>query len=216
MDNIVYKIKKPRRRRRRFFAIAAVLLIPVVLMLAFSFLDERFLPTVIEVASLESKNTINRAVNQATRVVSEAMDLRSGDFYFKSVDENGKLEALTVNTVLVNEVCVLLSEELTESFHEVQYQEISVPLGTILGIKSLANMGPKYPFTVMPVGEAIVDYESSFTSAGINQVNFQIWLNIEATMKIANPLQSQTIVITRKVPLVNTIINGEVPSIYKY
>ena len=64
------------------------------------------------------------------------------------------------------------------------------------------------------MGSAEVDYETEFISAGINQTNYKIWLTVDITVSLANPLYSKRVNMTRKIMLVDTIIKGEVPSNY--
>jgi len=64
------------------------------------------------------------------------------------------------------------------------------------------------------MGNAQVDYETGFEAVGINQVNFQVWLKVDSVIAVVNPLQRQEITVSRKVSLVNTVITGEVPSVY--
>jgi hypothetical protein len=66
----------------------------------------------------------------------------------------------------------------------------------------------------MPIGAANVEYHTSFTSAGINQINFQVWLTVTAAMQIVNPLQTREAAVERSVPLVNTVFAGEIPEIF--
>ena len=77
-----------------------------------------------------------------------------------------------------------------------------------------SNTGPSIPFYLKPMGLASVDYETSFTAEGINQINFKIWINVAMDIKIVNPLRSETMSVSRKIMLVDTIINGTVPERY--
>jgi len=67
---------------------------------------------------------------------------------------------------------------------------------------------------LQPIGDATADYETSMTQAGVNQVNFQVWINVHTTVSIVNPLWSKDLEITRKLTLVNTVFNGEIPKTY--
>ena len=66
----------------------------------------------------------------------------------------------------------------------------------------------------MPSKEALVNYNTEFNSVGINQSNFKIWIDINTTVRIINPLQKKEIEFNRKVMIVDTVINGVVPENY--
>ncbi|HBF64872.1 MAG TPA: hypothetical protein DDW34_02835 [Clostridium sp.] len=89
-----------------------------------------------------------------------------------------------------------------------------IPLGAALDSAFFANHGPKIPFTLMPVGAVTSDYETSFTSAGINQINYKIWVNLSFELQIANPLFKEKIVFSKKIMLIDTIISGKVPDYF--
>ena len=40
-------------------------------------------------------------------------------------------------------------------------------------------------FTLLPQGIVDVDYETSFESVGINQINYKIWITISVDIKMA-------------------------------
>ena len=64
------------------------------------------------------------------------------------------------------------------------------------------------------MGAATVAYETSFSSAGINQINFKIWIDVSMEIKIVSPLWQQTMTVARKIMLVDTVISGTVPERY--
>ena len=85
---------------------------------------------------------------------------------------------------------------------------------SITGINFFNTAGPKFKINVVPIGNALVDYETKFISAGINQTNFQVWLDIKFNSQVINPLNQKKFVFKKKIPLINTIINGTVPNTY--
>ena len=64
------------------------------------------------------------------------------------------------------------------------------------------------------MGSTKVDYISTFESAGINQINYKIWLNISIELKIVNPLYHETITMERKIMLADIVFIGKVPEHY--
>jgi hypothetical protein len=56
--------------------------------------------------------------------------------------------------------------------------------------------------------------DSEFISAGINQVNYKIWLNISIELQIVNPFYKENLKLIRKVLLADMIFNGKVPEHY--
>lgn len=202
-----------KEKYRNFLFLIFVLFIILIFFIVKTF-NQRMLPIVLEITELNSKTQINRIINDSMKDNIEIHSLNSADFYIKTADANGNLNSLSVNTILVNQICSQLAVDISEKLSVLKTEVVAVPVGTVLGIDSLSNIGPKYKIKILPLGDATVNYESSFTSVGINQINFQIWLNIESAIKVVNPLQSNEIKVTRKMALVDTVFSGEIPKTY--
>jgi len=110
--------------------------------------------------------------------------------------------------------CTQLNNEINAAMQTLPNERILIPLGAALDSAFFANHGPKIPFTLMPVGAVTSDYETSFTSAGINQINYKIWVNLSFELQIANPLFKEKIVFSKKIMLIDTIISGKVPDYF--
>ena len=174
--------------------------------------NRTIIPVVTAVASQRSVTIINDVVNTSLIGVINNFGLTSEDFYYAAVDEAGRLNSLSVNTILVAQVAALLAADISGELSVDSVIDISVPMGLFSGIPIFAGLGPSVTFGVIPAGDATVEYETSFTWAGINQVNFQVWLVVETNMRVVIPLQDEIITVSRRVPLVNTIFAGEVPA----
>jgi len=177
-------------------------------------LDMALFPIALQAAEVLARARINEVINEATISAIEGRNLVSEDFYNISIDDDGRLNTLSLNTVLINylsnEIAVAMSRELAQK----DIERIEIPYGALTGIRVLANFGPRYAVYLQPMGDVVVDYSSSFSSVGINQVNFQVWLNINTRMSIINPLQSNDVTLERRVPLVNAVINADIPNVF--
>ena len=207
------KIVEKKKRMRAFFAM--IPMVVFVAMVAFIIrLDSMLFPVALQAAEITARGRMNEIINYSTISAIDRNGLATEDFYSVFINDDGQLSTLSVNTILINnlsnEIAVYMSRELMDMDNE----RIEIPYGALTGIRVMANMGPMYTVYLMPIGEVMVDYSSSFSSVGINQVNFQVWLNVKARMSIINPLQSSEIVLERKIPLVNTVINAEIPNVF--
>lgn len=213
-----FSYRKPNRqkkKRKRLFVLPLIFLFLLLAGILFLVrLDMTLFPAALKAAEILARARMNEVVNYSTIGAIERHRLVSEDFYNISIDDDGRLTALSVNTILINhlsnEIAVAMSRELTMLDNE----RVEIPYGALTGIRVMANLGPGYAVYLMPAGDVAVDYSSSFSSVGINQVNFQVWLNVSTRMSIINPLQSSDVLLERRVPLVNTIINAEIPNVY--
>ena len=203
------KRKKTSRGKRAF--ILALIVTAFVAWLMFYVVDGTIIPVVTTIASQRAVTVINEVINETLTGIIDDFVLTSEDFYSLTTDDTGRLTSLSVDTILVNRVANLLAMDVSSRLSYGDAMRVGVPMGLFTGMPIFAGAGPDFYVNVVPAGEATVEYETSFTSAGINQINFQVWLYVETTMRIVLPLQDATIPVSRRVPLVNTVFAGEVP-----
>lgn len=200
--------KKRRKHKYRF-----LFLFPVVLCLSFlllAFLESRFLPPLKEISHMQCKALANSIIDAATVTILEDTDFSAS---FLLIREEGG-ESYTANTALVNRFCSLLSQEVTEGFENLPKEVIHIPIGAATKWSFFANTGPEIPFTLIPMGAVKADYETDFSSVGINQINYKIWLNLSMEIKIVNPLYQETLTLERKIMLADLIFSGKIPEHY--
>jgi sporulation protein YunB len=214
----VKSIKRiPKRRKktsRKWGALILLIVLSVTLLFTLRQLDKKILPSVLSIAEMQAKTQINTAISEAVNEIMSEKKITASDFFSQQSNSEGKINSMAVNTVLVNELCNQIAVQISVELNNLNHQKIRIPMGSMLGIQLLADYGPSYNFSVMPTGDTVVDYQSKMDSAGINQINFQVWLDVTSSVRIVNPLQQDKITVTRNIPLVNTVISEEVPNTY--
>lgn len=202
------------RLPRRFVIVTVLILLLVLFGRAFYRFDRQILPLVLEAAELELQTEINNVINEVIHDIIVSNQVTAADFILESAMIAGAKPVLSINTVLVNEICNAAAFAISERLSNLEPKTVYVPIGMALGLDTLAQVGPNFTFTLAPIGNALVNYSTSFTAVGINQTHFSVWLTVESVVRIINPVQSSEILVTRHVSLVDTIISGVVPDTY--
>ena len=171
-------------------------------------LEEAVMPTLREISHIQCKAIAKSIMDQAITDVMQELEPSSGALLQQTE------ESYIANTVYINQFCTRLSRKITEGFAALPEDPIQIPLGAVLPFSFLANAGPDIPFSLLPMGTAQVEYDTAFYAAGINQINYKIWLNISMELKIVNPLQYENITSTRRIMLADLIFGGKVPTHY--
>ena len=208
-----------RRKRLRGMRQIVFLLFSVFVLSGAFFLssvDARILPPVLEIIEKTAVNSINASIDHSLQKIAAQNTLDASDFFSVTTDANGMVNALSVNTVLVNDLCSRLAVAISEELTHIGKQTVHIPIATLLNWRAFANTGPTMPITVLPVGNAVVDFETTFESVGINQINFQLWLNVASSVRVVNPVQNHDVAVSRKIALVNTVFSGQVPETYMH
>jgi len=215
------KILKINYKKHNCFLKINLYLVLIFIFLAsiiFINLDKKIFENAVIQAEFDINNQINFAINNAVDNLTKKNNLAAKDFYNISLDDTGKINFLSANTVLINKFCSELAVLIPKEFAKPEANIIKISFGSIIssltGTFLFNSIGPNIKLRIIPIGNAFVDFESKFMSAGVNQTNFAIWLNIKFNSKIINPVQHKDIIFNKKLALVNTVINGSVPNAF--
>lgn len=202
----------PIRRKFRKYVVLFTFIVSLAAGAFIAATEKYIMPSAANICLIEAKESANRIINSA---VDEVLMKRSegGKNILSLKTENGTT-MITADTITINLICAEISSSITEKISDMQNNTIKVPYGAASGIGILANTGPDLAFEIKPAGDAEVDYETEFTSAGINQTNYKIWLTVNITISLVNPLYDKNISMNRKIMLADTVIKGELPSNY--
>ena len=172
------------------------------------------LPSAIDISQKYAVTRINSEISRAVENGITQLSINTEDFT-REVD-SGETSRVSIDSLLVNRLCSLSALQLSESLNKINSEKISLPVGIFSGIPLLSNIGIDVPIHLQSMGEALVDYDTEMRSAGINQVNYIIWLDVECRVAVVNPLWRKEVIVKRKVMLVDTIFSGKVPEGYIY
>jgi sporulation protein YunB len=184
------RTRQSRRREgfyipRRYIVLTMLLALTALFVWGFYRFDRRILPLVLEAEELRIQAEINNVINSVVHEIIVANNITAADFILQNQIAAGAAKpVLSVNTVLVNEICNSAAQAISEYLNNLEPETVSVPLGMIFGLDTLAQAGPRFSFTMAPIGNALVNYETRFTAVGINQTHFSVWLNVESVVRI--------------------------------
>lgn len=170
-------------------------------------------PTVMGSAIAEVRAMCTNSVNLAvTAVVGGGLEY---DDLFRVVkNEEGDIEMVQANSPEINMIAREIANLAQANLDELGLKEISIPIGTFTGLALLMGIGPDVTISVMPIGSALCDFVSYFTSAGINQTLHKIYIDVHATINIVTPIDEPTITVKAEVLVAENLIVGNVPQFY--
>lgn len=115
------------------------------------------------------------------------------------------------NSREVNRLIAETTLQAQGALNALSEEELYIPLGMALSNYLLANLGPRVPVTIIPVGFVSTEITDTFEQAGINQVRHKIYLRIKAEVQVAIPLISTVTHVSTTVPIIDAIYPGAVP-----
>ncbi|MCI5955811.1 MAG: sporulation protein YunB [Clostridiales bacterium] len=188
----------------RGFVIAALLAAALMIVL-----EQNLSQTLLDMAYAQAYSMAVETLNRAVKQVAEGIGYE--ELIETRMDGQGHVSMLRAKTMRMNEIAsqtALLAEEELNSFEN---QFVDIPIGAALGIRFLSGFGPRISVQILPVGAVNTNFETEFEAAGINQTRHKIFLTLRATISLIVPTGSQLVDVTSKVPIVESIIVGEVP-----
>ncbi len=163
-----------------------------------------------------AENQSHIAAEQAIHRVAEDLfaDSRYTDFITLTRAEDGTVSAAETNVQSVNRLKAAAAVQIQEQLSALGETTIGVPLGSTTGIGLLTGLGPYLPVRILPYGNILVDFKSTFTAAGINQTHLEISLHAKASIGTVMPTVTAADTVETEIPVVQTVIVGKVPESY--
>lgn len=170
----------------------------------------RLKPAFIECASSYANNMVNRVVNQSVTEVFSNDEFKE----FSDIKTGADIKTIETDTAKINRLKAQLNEAIQNNAQGCQPEIVQVPIGSATHFYFFAGLGPKLPVKIYPVSIVKTDIEEKLVSAGINQVNHRLYLNVSIDVSFAGLAFVETETIETKVLLTETMIVGDTPEYY--
>jgi sporulation protein YunB len=204
-------VKRGRKPRRgRSFALFLAL---VLLAYGFYGLERAIMPTLKAISEVKVTNLALQVM--ASTVEAELADaFRYQDLMEIDRDSTGRIMLIRPNRLALVRAQSRSLKAIQEAVKRLEDVSVSIPLGQAMGSTILANMGPRIPVHIVPMGMTQVHIRDRFDSAGINTVRHLIYMEADVDVKVLIPLITTHVNVQLEAPICEAIIPGEVPSTY--
>lgn len=214
------RYRAPQGRRAGFFSRIftggrwLLLLGAVILAVLVIQIRQNLIPILRTMSRHKADLSCTQIINDVVARELEKEDLRYEDLVHLVRGGNEEILAVQTDVTAANRFKAAVSSAIVEELERHALEEESVPLGTLLGKPLLGGHGPKIPFRIVPSQSVATSFSSQFLSAGINQTQHQIMLNISLEADaILSGLQTHVEVETSFL-VAETLLVGTVPQTY--
>lgn len=207
------RIKKQHKFKLKTRLLIASLCFLLVIILLFVFFTSCVNPVIISASEAQIKSLTSRAVNSAVQTIINESNVYD-DLIEIITDDNGKIIFIQVKSLMANKLSKEVGKIANQNLDLISSEGVSIPIGTLSGIGVFVGMGPEIVFNVMAISTIQSKFNSEFTSAGINQTNHRIYLNLETTVNLILPTASRTVIVNSHILICEAILVGEIPSTY--
>lgn len=199
--------------RRRGTVIFKIICVLIIFMISVLLLDAKLRPAIYDLAALEAYALSSRTVNSAVeKILSE-----NAPAYSEIVDINysdiNTITGITTDIVKMNLFKSQVTRAIDNAFNEENNTEVSVSLGTASGVTLFSGWGPYIDVDVGYSSSTYSDFENVFSSAGINQTQHNVMLNIETTVMLNMAGRRISQMVETSFCVAQTVIVGSVPDV---
>ena len=206
-----WRLKLERRLRRGLPSWVLTWLVAAGVMLCAVRVTERALrPVLAAAARYQVRSQVTAAVEQWAARDLQERGVDYSDFVTITRDEAGEITALSADMARLNLLRAELSAHLLERLEDSQL-ELTIPVGSLLPLEPTWARGPELHLRALALGTASAEFESEFTSAGINQTRHRLWLELSVPVTVLLPGGGEEVAVDSRLCVAETVIVGQVP-----
>ncbi len=185
----------------------------ILFLTAFLLLDAKIRPSVYELAAVEAYRVATEKINSAVEEKLTENTLSYKDIVSISYADNNSVTGITTDVVKLNLFKSGITRAVDEAFRGSRKTDVSVSLGTASGLVFLSGCGPYIDVAVAMNSSTVSDFENVFVSAGVNQTQHSVMLNITSTVILTTAGRSVTKTVETSFCVAQTVIVGSVPDV---
>ena len=205
-------------RYRRFYrqrnpAVFIIICTVIIFLISVLLIDAKLRPAVYELAAVEAVAVSSERVNSAVeKILSENAPAYSELVSINYSDSN-TITGITTDIVKMNLFKSQVTNAIDNEFSSMSKTEIPVSLGTASGIVLFSGCGPHINIDAGFSSSTKTDFRNIFESAGINQTQHSMMLNVETTVMLNLAGRRIPKTVETSFCVAQTVIVGSVPDV---
>ncbi|MDL2215702.1 sporulation protein YunB [Ruminococcaceae bacterium OttesenSCG-928-N02] len=205
---------KRKRREQNFKKKHIYFLAAFTVFFIFFQLDAMLAPALETFAQYQSSALASNIVNQAVIDVLGQRDIRYEDIINLSYNRQGEIISIQADSFEINRFKALITADIAGKLMNLEYNTISIPIGTLTGVRLLNGRGPNVHFKVQSASFVESQLISLVETVGINQVSHKINLRVSIEITAVIPGHETTVCVETDVAVAEFLIVGQVPETF--
>lgn len=208
---------RPVRQAEGFQVPPLLVTLGVGLLTAFlliSLAERKLQPVLTAAAQAQTRNKMTAVLEQAVMDDLAGREVGYGDLVTIQRDESGTITALTTDMAKLNLLRGELISAALEAVDGVDISELEIPLGSLFDSEILWARGPSIQVRTLSVGTVSAEFDSRFSSAGVNQTQHRVWLDLSVPITLLLPVGAVEVPVDTRLCIAETVIVGQVPDTY--
>lgn len=208
-------MRRRRKRRRKTSVFKRIFILLVLLSAAsFLFLELQVRPMILNLTEIKAQALATEAVNKAVEAQQLESDFTYEDLVDVQYSSSNAVQSISANTVNINALKAAYSLSAQEEIDQLRHREIKFYTGDLSGMDLLRGLGPVIKVRLNFSSSIETSVTSQFVSAGINQTQHIIELEIKAEIYLTSDGTIPNVEVVTNVPVAETVIVGTTPTLY--
>lgn len=199
-----------RRRKTVIFRIVCIFL---AILISILLTDAKLRPAVYDLATVEAKAVAVKTIHTAVERVLAKSSVSYADIVSISRNNSGSITGITTDIVKLNLFKSQITNAVDDAFISEGITKVSVPLGSASGITFLSGCGPYIDVKISMLSSTQSDFENKFESAGINQTQHSVVLDLATQVILTMSGRRITTDVKTSFCVAQTVIVGTVPNV---
>ncbi|MBQ2973696.1 MAG: sporulation protein YunB [Clostridia bacterium] len=199
--------------RRRNPAIFIIICTVIVFLISVLLIDAKIRPAVYDLATLEAYAISSERVNTAVEKILSRNAPAYSELVSINYSSSNAITGITTDIMKMNLFKSQVTNAIDSEFDAMSKTEIPVSLGTASGIILFSGLGPHIGIDVGFSSSTKTDFENIFESAGINQTQHSVMLNVETTVMLSLAGRRIPKTVETSFCVAQTVIVGSVPDV---
>ncbi len=187
------------------------LIVVLVIFLGFTVCLVRARPIIIAYAKSHAKALMISAFDDAVKTAITSLNYTYGDMAVITRLSDNTVSSIEIDYQKLNILRTEISRIISEKASEKSDNVLNIPIGTLLGSEYTAGYGPVIKFKMKYMQMPILDFQSKFTSAGINSIFHQIIIRANLSVEIIMLGSDRAFSVGLSTIVAQTVISGAVP-----
>lgn len=175
--------------------------------------DAKLRPAIYELAAVEAKAVATKTIHTAVEKTLAKSSVSYADIVSISRNESGSITGITTDIVKLNLFKSRITNAVDDEFTAKGKLKVSVPIGSASGITFLSGCGPYVDVKISMLSSTESDFENIFESAGINQTQHSVMLNLGTQVILTMSGRRIVSKINTSFCVAQTVIVGTVPNV---
>ncbi len=210
-----YSYKKKRKKlssRSKARIFLCVVLAIVILFIVYYFCVVS--PIVVSLSQEKVRSLSTSVISESVEDVLATSNVSYSDLVNVEYNDKREITLISTNSIEINNLVRRITYQVQVKIDAIGNQGVEIALGTFTGIPFLYGLGPAVSVKLVPIGTVNTKFDSSFTSAGLNQTLHRLYFTVNVNVGVVLPSMTKNFLTSLEVELCESVIVGKVPEVY--